>query len=331
MAVEVSIICLVYNHECFLRKCLDGFVNQNTNFNYEIIIHDDCSTDSSKAIIEEYVAKNPNLFIPLYEEENQYSQGHEFVQSKMESIAQGKYLAYWEGDDYWCDNNKLQIQYDYMEKHPECSLCVHNTIRHDLMGLTKDTLFNNWNAEHNLSEKDVFFGWNVQTSSYFIRQKFVTRPAFALPIWCGDYTRLTLAFDQGTVVSLPRAMSVYDFNNTSGLTYLNDKISYKIKQKKEIIRADYLKKYNEYTNYRHNDIIQSRINQIYFNNKLLEVNHAYKNGDKSAFRKKIKELVEMDFYKEMKKNSSLVQKIKRYLKYSFPLNYYLWIAHDKLQ
>ena len=111
MTVEVSIICLVYNHECFLRKCLNGFVNQNTNFNYEIIIHDDCSTDSSKAIIEEYVAKYPNLFIPLYEEENQYSQGHEFVQSKMESIARGKYLAYCEGDDYWCDNNKLQIQY----------------------------------------------------------------------------------------------------------------------------------------------------------------------------------------------------------------------------
>ena len=69
----VSIRCLVYNHEPYLRQCLDGFVMQQTNFRFEAIVHDDASTDGSAAIIREYAAKYPDIIKPIYETENQYS------------------------------------------------------------------------------------------------------------------------------------------------------------------------------------------------------------------------------------------------------------------
>lgn len=123
----VSICCLSYNHAPFLKECLDGFLMQQTNFEYEILIHDDCSTDGSDEIIREYASKYPEKIFPLYEEENQYSKGMESVIDIAFNYnrARGKYIAYCEGDDYWTDPLKLQKQVDFMESHPDYSVCFH--------------------------------------------------------------------------------------------------------------------------------------------------------------------------------------------------------------
>ena len=68
--IKVSVICLVYNHEKYLRQCLEGFVNQKTNFDFEVLVHDDASTDNSKAIIKEYEEKYPNIIKPIYQKDN---------------------------------------------------------------------------------------------------------------------------------------------------------------------------------------------------------------------------------------------------------------------
>lgn len=124
----ISICCLTYNHAPFIRKCLDGFLMQQTDFPIEILIHDDCSTDGTIEIIQEYTAKSPELIFPLYEEENQYSRGGA---GKMDLYnyrrARGKYIAYCEGDDYWTDPLKLQKQVDFMETNPEYSVCWHRS------------------------------------------------------------------------------------------------------------------------------------------------------------------------------------------------------------
>lgn len=122
----VSICCVTYNHAPFIRKCLDGFLMQETSFPIEILIHDDASTDGTDGIIMEYSEKYPDLFYPLFESENQYSLGH---QNEMDFYnyrrARGKYIAYCEGDDYWTDPHKLQKQVDFMEFHPDYSVCFH--------------------------------------------------------------------------------------------------------------------------------------------------------------------------------------------------------------
>lgn len=129
----VSVCCITYNHASFIRKCLDGFLMQQTDFPIEILIHDDCSTDGTTEIIKEYAAQYPDLIFPLYEEVNQYQQGKateiDFYNYRR---ARGKYIAYCEGDDYWTDPLKLQKQVDFMELHPEYSVCFHGFEEYDV-------------------------------------------------------------------------------------------------------------------------------------------------------------------------------------------------------
>lgn len=128
LRILVSIRCLVYNHEPYLRQCLDGFVMQKTNFAFEAIVHDDASTDGSAEIIREYAEKYPDIIKPIYETENQYSKKDGSLGRIMNAAIHpdAKYIAFCEGDDYWIDPYKLQKQFDFMENHPDYVLCVHN-------------------------------------------------------------------------------------------------------------------------------------------------------------------------------------------------------------
>lgn len=122
----VAIKCLVYNHEPYLRECLDGFVMQQTNFPFVAIVHDDASTDNSADIIREYAAKHPDIIKPIYETENQYSKGDGSLGRIMDSALRATsatYIALCEGDDYWTDPHKLQKQVDYLETHQNVGLC----------------------------------------------------------------------------------------------------------------------------------------------------------------------------------------------------------------
>ena len=123
----VSICCITYNHAPYIRKCLEGFLIQETTFPIEILIHDDASTDGTDSIIREYAEKYPELVFPLYETENQYSSEKcSLIDIKYNySRARGKYIAYCEGDDYWTDPHKLQKQVDFLETHPDYSVCWH--------------------------------------------------------------------------------------------------------------------------------------------------------------------------------------------------------------
>jgi glycosyltransferase involved in cell wall biosynthesis len=121
----VSIRCLVYNHEPYLRQCLDGFVMQQTTFPFEAIVHDDASTDGSAAIIREYAEKYPDIIKPIYEIENQWGKGT--IKKNMDAVMSpnSKYIATCEGDDYWTDPHKLQIQVDFLESHPDYFMSCH--------------------------------------------------------------------------------------------------------------------------------------------------------------------------------------------------------------
>ena len=115
----VSIKCITYNHEPFIRQCLEGFVMQKTNFRFEAIVHDDASTDGTAAIIREYAEKYPDIIKPIYETENQYSKHDGSLKRIMNAHMHGKYIATCEGDDYWTDPLKLQKQVDFLERHPD--------------------------------------------------------------------------------------------------------------------------------------------------------------------------------------------------------------------
>lgn len=120
----VSIICIAYMHEKFIEDALRGFLRQKTEFPFEILIHDDASTDKTADVIREYTSRYPNIIRPILQVENQLSKGIS-PENILEEKARGQYLAYCEGDDYWSDQSKLQKQVDFMNSHSECTICGH--------------------------------------------------------------------------------------------------------------------------------------------------------------------------------------------------------------
>jgi glycosyltransferase involved in cell wall biosynthesis len=120
----LSICCAAYNHAAFIRDCLDGFLMQQTTFPVEILIHDDASTDRTAEVIREYEARYPQLVMPVYEKENQYSKGTGDLFSLKR--ARGQYIAVCEGDDYWTDPLKLQKQVDFLDRNPDYVVCYHD-------------------------------------------------------------------------------------------------------------------------------------------------------------------------------------------------------------
>lgn len=122
----VSVRCITYNHENYIAQALDSFIMQKTNFPFEIIVHDDASIDKTAEIIREYEKKYPLIVKPIYEEENQWSKPGNPLGKIVNAALTGKYVALCEGDDYWIDENKLQMQVDFLENNPEYGMCYTN-------------------------------------------------------------------------------------------------------------------------------------------------------------------------------------------------------------
>lgn len=120
----VSIICLSYNHEKYVNQTLMSILNQETDFFYEIIVHDDASIDNTQSILKSYKEKYPGIIRLILQKENQYSKGKDIINEFLVPMAQGKYVAICECDDFWCDNRKLQKQVDILERETDCSASI---------------------------------------------------------------------------------------------------------------------------------------------------------------------------------------------------------------
>ena len=99
----VTVFCLAYNHEKYIRTTLEGFVKQKTSFKFKVLIHDDASTDGTADIIREYVEKYPDIFEAVLQEENRYQKGIDVEDEYVLPRINSKYVAACEGDDYWTD------------------------------------------------------------------------------------------------------------------------------------------------------------------------------------------------------------------------------------
>lgn len=191
--IKVAIKCLVYNHEPYLRECLEGFVMQQTNFPFVAIVHDDASTDGSAAIIREYEEKYPNIIKPIYEIENQYSKRDGSVGRIMDEAIEATgapYIAMCEGDDYWTDPHKLQKQVDFLDTHPEYVLCCH---RYKILNQNDGT----WNQDYIASfftegtnaegfaftKKDNLHTWITKTMTLMYRRDVVMPDTKQFKYW----------------------------------------------------------------------------------------------------------------------------------------------------
>ncbi len=134
MYTDVAVYMLAYNHEKWIQKAIDGIIQQETSYSFKLYIHDDASTDGTRAIIEEYAQKYPDIIVPILQEENQYSKNIPITKTFIFPRLECKYVMSCEGDDYWIDSHKIQKQVDYMQQHPDCTFGFSDAYFSDLSG-----------------------------------------------------------------------------------------------------------------------------------------------------------------------------------------------------
>ena len=164
----VSINCITYNHEAYIAQTLDSFLIQKTNFPFEILINDDASKDHTAEIIKQYEIKFSQIIKPIYQKENQFSQRVN-VLGINNKRAKGKYIALCEGDDYWTDPNKLQRQFDQLEKNPSYAAVAENGIILFTHSGEK-RLFSN-EPERNISLNELLIRRRFPTASVMYREQ----------------------------------------------------------------------------------------------------------------------------------------------------------------
>lgn len=258
--IMVSVWCLTYNHEKYIRDCLEGFVNQKTNFRFEVIVHDDASTDRTADIIKEYADKYPDIIKPILQKENQYSKGVNIIKEYIKPNLRGKYVAVCEGDDFWSNNTKLQIQVDILERHQEYVACVHQTQVINCLN-KKETLLSKYNDDVVISERDILSNNNpvYHTSSLCYRKVLMdSEPEFVYflnPVW--DYPFGIYLSLKGNVYFLNKIMSTYRL-------FTEESWSLKSKGKDmefEFVnnKIDLLSAADQYSNYKYHKVIDAKI------------------------------------------------------------------------
>ncbi len=214
----VSVLCTAYNHEAYLRDALEGFVNQRTRFPFEVLINDDVSTDSTRDIIREYAEKYPSIIRPFYQEKNLYSQDIDVYYAVFYPHVRGKYVAFCEGDDYWTDPSKLQRQVDWMETHPDCSACVHNTVLHYCEDGHDELLLDRYEGSVDYAQLIPSVAGAFHTSALLGRREILADPPDFYDVACrygfGDYPIALWLRLNGRIHYLDRSMSVYRINST---------------------------------------------------------------------------------------------------------------------
>jgi glycosyltransferase involved in cell wall biosynthesis len=211
----VTVLCTSYNHEKYIEQTIEGFLTQETNFPFEVIIHDDASTDNSQKIIKEYEEKYPKIIKGVYQIKNRFSQGLKNGPI-LYPMAKGEYVALCDGDDYWTDSKKLQIQIDEMKKYPEVELSFHPARQLVDEKLGKE-------IAHHSDDKKIFTisevirgdGGFCPTISLMIKQNvLINLPEFyytKAPV--GDLYLQIFASLKGGALYIPNNMAVYRVNS----------------------------------------------------------------------------------------------------------------------
>lgn len=261
--IAVSIICLVYNHEKYLAQTLDEILKQKVDYKFEVLVHDDNSTDNSREIIEKYQKKYPAIVKPVYEKENQYSRGVKISIDIMLPLVKGKYVAYCEGDDFWCDNQKLSKQIKFLENNFEYVACVHNTKIINLKN-NEEGFVNFEKIEKDICIEEIIEGRGngYQTSSLLVRADVIKkllneRPGFfesAKVI--GDYPLAIFLSLNGKIRYIPDVMSVYRCETSGSWSATNNRRE----TDEELI--DILKGVNYYSQYIYADVIDKKIREL---------------------------------------------------------------------
>lgn len=220
-SVFVSVIMLVYNHERYLQQALDSILSQKFDEKIEIVIGEDCSTDNSREIVQNYESTYPNIIKPIYHDHN-VGMNENLKQVLLK--ATGKYIAFLEGDDFWIDNCELQRQIDFLESNLDYSGTTHNVVVVDEYGNEnrENQKIYSFHIAGDYSLNELLEGVQPgQTASFVFRnfylnmtsQKFNKMYNYKMN---GDVRFLLTMLLEGKVYCMEERMSAYRYVTTHG-------------------------------------------------------------------------------------------------------------------
>ena len=258
----VSVVCTAYNHQAYIKDSLEGFIMQKTNFPFEIIVHDDASTDDTVKIMREYEAKFPELFVNIYQTENQYSKAKANVLKIVFNAAKGKYIAFCEGDDYWTDPLKLQKQVDFLEKNNEYSMVCHDALRINEITKSYSLSFGSSKKKQICSTKDALNIYFCPSASVvFRKQALMPLSNLNLVAEAGDQGLIQLISLNGLLYRMYDVMSVYRKTATGA-----SEVSRRNLQDSLEKRINALKNLDKISNYKYQKYI--RIENLLIKNRI---------------------------------------------------------------
>ena len=256
----VSVSLVAYNASAYIKDAIEGCLMQQTSFPFEIIIHDDASQDQTPQIILDYASNFPDKIIPIIQTVNQFSQGHEINAKINIPKARGKYIAFLEADDYWIDPLKLEKQVDFMEKHPEVSMCFTAT-KHIESSSSNIVAIKRYRDHDSVcSVEDVILkgGGLLDMGSAVVRRSIYEN----VPDWyhysqIWDNSVPLLALTYGEIQYLNEITTVYRLNVPGSWT---QKFARDYKKRKNTIREflALLDGFNEATGYQYNKLIERK-------------------------------------------------------------------------
>lgn len=283
----LSICCITYNHEKYIADAIESFLMQETSFSFEIIIHDDASTDNTPLIIKQYEMKYPNIIRCIYQTENQYSKGNKPLTDFLLPLVNGKYIATCEGDDFWIDKHKLQKQVNFLEKNQEYNMCFHKV----KVVNTEKKFCGRYVGElgeksREVSIKDVACGGIVHVSSRVATVDFYRkdRPEWIKNARHGDYASALYMSAEGRVFYISETMSAYRIGvEGSVMTKFRDNYSKKNDISYHKNRIETLNMADEYYSYKFNQ----QIKEVNLTSEVI-VNILENNKSKLAYQSYIK-------------------------------------------
>lgn len=211
--IKVSVTILTYNQKEFIGKAIESALSQKTNFDVEILVGDDCSTDGAQETILAYQEKYPDKVKAVLHSKN-LGQNGLFNTIETLKLAKGTYIAPMDGDDYWTDDQKLQRQVDFMEAHPDFSACFHNALityedgtpSHELNSPDQKEVIT---AADLVGEDEI---WFMATSAVMFKNGIMHYPDWFLKSSSGDIPRYVILAKHGPIGYVPGVMSVYRKN-----------------------------------------------------------------------------------------------------------------------
>ncbi len=204
--MKVSVAIVTYNHEKFIAKALDSVLMQKTNFDYELVIGEDCSTDRTRDILLDYQKRYPNKFRLLLHEENLGMHEHG---ARVLDACTGEYIAMLDGDDYWTSPEKLQKQVDFLDNHPECSICYHDALIVHEDG-SREPMHYRPSQKAFSTVEDLFLDNFIPTGAVMFRSGLFGRvPDWVSTLKMGDWLIHILNALHGKIGYLDETMAVY--------------------------------------------------------------------------------------------------------------------------